>query len=66
MSTPVRLHKKLGRKEQFESYLLRYSHIIVPILFVMLILLFVVLCYALLGVSATESGTQYNHFQDVI
>ena len=60
------LHKKVGLKEQIEAYLIRYAHIIVPILFLMMIILFVILCYALVGVSAVESGVQYNHFQDVI
>ena len=69
--SPVDLHRaepieKVDLKEQLEAFLIRYAHIFVPILFVIFIILFVMLCYALVGVSATESGTQYNHFQDVI
>ena len=33
---------------------------------VFLLILFVLMCFWLVGVSAVESGIQYNHFEEVI
>lgn len=66
MSTPVRLHKKVSRTEEMEAWILSHAYIFVPLLLVLMVIMFVVVAYALIGVSATESGVTYNHFQDVI
>lgn len=66
---PVRLGKPI-RKPSFEdkviSFVERYFNYFVLALIIGLIILFTLLCYALVGVSATESGTIYNHLNGVI
>ncbi|WP_406532476.1 hypothetical protein [Methanobrevibacter sp.] len=66
MATPVRLYPKKTIGEKIDDFALTYAHIIMPVALILLMVLFVCLCYAIVGVSATESGVQYNHFQDVI
>lgn len=69
MSTPARLHPKVtpvSTEEKIESWALGHAHILLPLAFIILGILFVLLCYAIVGVSATESGSVYNHLQDVI
>ena len=64
---PVRLQKVEEQKtSKFETWTLAHANIIVPILFVLMMIMFVVVVYGIVGASATESGIQYNHFQDVI
>ena len=65
MSNPVRLHKK-PEKKGVEEWILDHSYIFLPICFVILFILLVGLCFAITGVSATESGNVYNHLGDVI
>ena len=67
-NTPVRLHKKeeLTLIEKIDEELLKRSHIFVPILLVILVMLFVMLCFAIVGASAVESGGYYYHLGDVI
>lgn len=57
---PVRLAKKLTPEEKVEAWTKAHAHILLPILIVMLILLCLGLCFALVGVSAVESGTMRN------
>ena len=69
MSTPARLHKVEEKTLMSEivTLLLRYSHIILPILAIILLTLVVVLVMIVLkDVSAVESGNFYNHLQDVV
>ena len=66
MSTPARLHKKTTTFEKIDEWALNHVHIILPIAILTLLILFVMLCYAIVGVSAVESGVQYNHLADVI
>ena len=67
MNGPVRLQKVEEHEvSRVEAWLLAHANIIVPILLVLMMIMFVVVAYALVGVSATESGVQYNHLQDVI
>ena len=75
VGTPKNKKARLGKQEnnQFSPFLntiemwaMRYAHIILPICLIMLMILFVALCYAIIGVSATDSGLQYNHLKDVI
>ena len=51
---------------KLDEWAMRNVHIILPICLITLMILFVLLCYAIIGVSATDSGLQYNHFQEVI
>lgn len=66
--TPVRLAKveEKGMMDKIEEFALNHANIILPLCIVLLVVLFILLCYALVGVSAVESGNTYNHFQDVI
>ena len=72
MNTPARLGKQTEATfedklmNNIESFALAHSTIILMVCFALLIALFTVLIFSLVGVSATESGIQYNHFQDVI
>ena len=66
MSTPARLNKKASTNDKIEEWALAHAHIILPLCLVILFILFILLCYAIVGVSATDSGVQYNHLQDVI
>lgn len=70
MSTPVRLSKveeKTSIMDQIEPVLLRYSHIILPLLLIILISLTIFLVAIVLkDVSAVESGNYYYHLKDVI
>ena len=74
MSKPVRLDKnntdhnfsfnKVSQK--VEEWAFRYAHILLPLFIILGLILFVLLCYAICGVSATESGVQYNQFDNII
>ena len=69
---PVRLQKKVEVsygdkiKERLTDWANAHAFLILFVLFALLIGLFVCLIFALTGLSATESGLQYNHFMDVI
>ena len=65
-SSPARLGKKNMPDNEFEIWIIKHANIFVPLALLILLILFVMLCYAICGVSATESGVVYNHFQDVI
>ena len=52
--------------EKIDEFALKYANIIMPLAIVMLLLLFIGLCYAIVGVSAVESGNLYNRLGDVI
>ena len=66
MSAPVRLHKKQSKEDMIEAWILNHANIFLPLCIIVLLVLFVCLMYALVGVSAVESGVQYNHLVDVI
>ena len=68
MSKPVRLAKSENYTllERLDVWAIRHAHILLPLLIVMLLVLFVLLCYALVGVSATESGIEYNAMERII
>lgn len=57
---PVRLNKKLTISEKVEKWALKYAHILLPLSIVVLFILFVLVCFAICGVSATESGAMRN------
>jgi putative effector of murein hydrolase LrgA (UPF0299 family) len=69
MEKPVRLHKQNSKSsflEMAEKCIMSNVHIILPICIIIMLILFALLCFAIVGVSATDSGLNYNHFQDVI
>ena len=78
VGTPKNNKARLGKKENdvspflnkiemnLEVWVLRHAHILLPICLIILMILFVFVCYLIIGVSATDSGLQYNHLQDVI
>lgn len=63
---PVRLGKKMTLQDKINDWAWKNMHIILPILFIMLIILFVLVCYAIVGVSATDSGVTYNSMEKII
>jgi len=66
MKTPARLYKKTTPEEELEAIVLKYAYILFPAAIIILLLLFVGLCFAICGVSAVDSGATYNHLADVI
>ena len=64
-STPVRLHKKPA-EPKIIVWINSHAYIIMPVCIFVLLLLMVWLAYAIVGVSATDSGVYCNHFKDVI
>ena len=74
MSSPARLHKVEDKTtmEKIDQVLMRYAHILLPILVVILIFLIIMVIVAIVNMSSTpnisvvESGNYYNHLKDVI
>ena len=66
--TPVRLHKEqnFSFMEKVDDWAIRHAHILLPLCIITLLVLFVLLCYALVGLSAVESGVKYNQFERII
>ena len=63
------LHKKPTREDfrrNFNCWVQRNFGIIAFATIIVLLLVFVLVCYMLVGVSAVESGTYHNHLMDVI
>ena len=63
------LHKKPTREDylkKFNCWIQRNFYIICLAAIVFLLIIFVIVCYMLVGVSATESGTYYNGLKGVI
>ena len=68
MKEPVRLAKQENNSHlryhffsnRVEEWLLSHSTLCLTILLALLCSLFVLLCFAICGVSAVESGTQYR------
>ena len=64
---------RLGKKEESNSSLmariddwaLNHAHILLPISIIIALCLFIALCYAIVGVSATESGLVYNQLENI-
>jgi hypothetical protein len=79
MSTPVRLHRKENSSvnkrvkdtwtlvmDTIEAWVLSHAILFLIVLICLLMAIFVVLIFAITGVSATESGIQYNQFENII
>ena len=72
---PVRLAKQTENNsypfitrlmDKVEEWVLTHATLCLFVAMAFMIALFTVLLFAIVGVSATESGVQYNHFGDVI
>ncbi len=49
-----------------ECFIQRHFYILMMLFLAVLLITFVIVCYMIVGVSAVESGTVYNHLGDVI
>ena len=58
--------KRIYMKVRFNLWIERNFGFIALAAILILLLLFVVVCFWLIGTSAVESGNVYNHFGDVI
>lgn len=70
---PARLNKidddhnnLLSISGKIEAWCYRHASICLLICIILIGIMFVILCSLLVGVSATESGTVYNQFQNII
>ena len=67
---PVRLGKKESKSSdvmtRIDDWALNHAHILLPISIIIALCLFIALCYAIVGVSATESGSVYNQLENII
>ena len=79
MSKPVRLAKKMERNAdtviltiyhsvmgRIEAWVLAHAMLCLIVTMCLLIALFTVVIFLMVGVSATESGVQYNAFDKII
>ena len=53
-------------RERVEAWCIRHALLLTVISIIVFLLAFVAICSALCGASATESGTVYNQFQNII
>lgn len=60
---PVRLGKQEPKSvmDKIDEWALNHAHILLPISIIIALCLFTALCYAIVGVSATESGMLRNY-----
>lgn len=65
---PVRLGKQEPKSvmDKIDEWALNHAHILLPISIIIALCLFTALCYAIVGVSATESGSVYNQLENII
>ena len=66
---PVRLGKTEPQSSvmtRIDEWALNHAHILLPISIIIALCLFIALCYAIVGVSATESGSVYNQLENII
>ena len=67
---PVRLGKKEESNSsvmaRIDDWALNHAHILLPISIIIALCLFIALCYAIVGVSATESGSVYNQLEKIV
>ena len=52
--------------KSLNEFLQRNFYIICVLAIIFLLIVFVIVCYALVGVSATDSGTMYNSMEKII
>ena len=53
-------------RSRIEAWCIEHATILLVLSIILCLLLFMVACYTLVGVSATESGTVYNQFNRII
>ena len=61
--SPIRLNKEetpTSMSDKVWEYAIKYSHILLPILYFFSILAFIWICYRICGISAVESGRWYR------
>ena len=67
---PVRLGKTESKSSdimtRIDDWALNHAHILLPISIIIALCLFIALCYAIVGVSATESGSVYNQLEKIV
>lgn len=66
---PVRLNKKQNKTDLMEfanGFVERNFYIIALLIMVLALITFVALCFAIMGIGATESGMTYNGMHKVI
>lgn len=68
--TPARLNKKENQGhqtlERVDTWANAHASILLPLLMILLLVLIVCLLYAIIGFSSVESGTYYNHINNII
>ena len=65
---PVRLGKQneYTLSDKIDAWCTRHFTFCLAVALIILSVLFVMLCFAVVGVSATESGLQYNQLQNIV
>ena len=68
MSKPVRLAKQDNYtiSDRIDAWCSRHFIFCLTVALIVFAIVFVLLCYAVIGVSATESGLQYNQLQNIV
>ena len=62
MNKPVRLAKSENYTllERLDVWAIRHAHILLPLFIIIGVVLFIMLCFAICGISAVESGGMRN------
>ena len=68
MSHPVRLQRRVNMtlRDRLEQFVLSHAWFFLALSIVLLLVLFIVICVSMCGISATESGAIYNGMNKVI
>ena len=62
VNSPARLHKvEETTMNKIERFFLNHARILLPLCIVLGLALFLIICYALCGISAVESGAMRNY-----
>ena len=55
-----------GIQRRMRAFFIKYAFILVPLAILVGLIAFIALCFVVCGVSATESGVQYNAMEKII
>lgn len=55
------LRKKQSSRQSLEFFCCKYFHIICVTILIFLVIIFCIVCYMIVGVSAVDSGAYYYH-----
>ena len=68
MNQPVRLGKEVNMslQDKIEQFVLDHAMFFIILAIVLMLALFITICVMMCGASATESGLQYNQFENII